>query len=106
MEPNPSTAVTCLPLLTPAECDDVLSRLTEWTDGMVEVPSGGGGYADLRRCQVADLSADPVAARIEAWLTGVNDALFQFALDGRSPADPPLAMRYLVGDHFDWPIDN
>jgi PKHD-type hydroxylase len=109
MEPNPATAVTCLPFLPPDECEAALARLdaATWKEGRVALPGGVAEHAELRRCQLADAAADPLVTRLQTWLLGLNRALFEFELTGHDlTADPPAAMRYAPGDHFDWHIDN
>lgn len=107
MEPNPSTTVTCLPLLSAAECDAALDRLAAaaWAEGRVAVPGGPAARAELRRCELATVDDAALVARVRARVAEVNRDLFQFALTGAAAADPPQAMRYPVGGHFDWHID-
>lgn len=109
MQPNPSTAVTCLPLLTPDECDALLAELdgAAWTDGPIELPADARGIAtEIRRCAIVEVRQPSLLERLEVFVRAINDGLFGFALDGFHAADPVAAMRYGPGGHFAWHLDN
>ena len=109
MRANPSTAVVCLPLLAPGDCDALLAHLAgaPWSDGRVALPAQGSGVEQtIRSASVAEIGEHPIVARVLAWLDELNRNLYQFELTGPAAADPLLAMRYREGDHFMWHIDN
>jgi len=109
MRSNASTAVVCLPLLGAAECDALLERLAgaDWQEARVATPAGGAtAVPELRRAAVVEVGDDPCLGRAVAFAEQVNRGLYEFDLRGLAGTDPPLAMRYREGDHFDWHIDN
>ncbi|HKA90639.1 MAG TPA: 2OG-Fe(II) oxygenase [Haliangiales bacterium] len=109
MRSNPATAIVCLPLLDAGECDAWLAHLQgcDWQDARVASPAYGSSVERVIRSTATTECRDPERmARIVDWIAELNRGLFRFDLDGPSPSDPLLAMRYREGDHFDWHIDN
>ncbi len=109
MRSNPSTSIVCLPLLAAEECDALLEhvRAGDWQDARVASPGYGSTVERvIRSTAVAELRDAAPLARIVGWIEELNRELFHFDLQGPSPGDPLLAMRYREGDHFDWHIDN
>jgi len=110
MRANPAISILCLPLFGEDECDALLEQVGQgaWEPGRIALPqkSDQGEEQTIRRCHQSDFE-DPVwTERIERMIMTCNDQTFGFELEGFRADDPILAMRYGVGDHFEWHLDN
>lgn len=108
MYANPSTAIVCRPFLSTEECDTWLTRLDAqvWQDARVAVLGGADTVDEVRRCALTPLADPTMLARLTAALHELNAAVFAFDAWSFLDADPVVAMRYPVGGHFAWHIDN
>ena len=95
-------------LFTAAECDAVVDAVDElvWKPGRVATPAGADTAYSIRSCSIAELVDRAVIDRLQAWLLDLNRELYAFDATGFLDIDPITAMRYGVGDHFGWHIDN
>jgi len=111
MQTNPAIAIVAQPVLPPTEADRLRELLEAgaWSPGLVEDPRYPPGLAErasTRRCTLTPTIDPELAARLVLEVRRINVNLQGYTLDGLSADDPMLAMRYGVGDHFDWHIDN
>ena len=106
---TPATSIVCIPYLKDSACDELLEQLdaAPWTEGRIALPSDSAGIAqDIRGCRINHHIPDQFVAAITETLLTLNAEQFGFDIAGWDDTDPICGMRYDVGDHFDWHIDN
>lgn len=106
---TPASSIVCMPYVEGAACESLLEHLnsTPWSEGRIALPSDAAGVSrDIRGCRINHHIPDDLVARIAGDLLRINEEQFGFDITGFDDTDPICAMRYGVGDHFDWHIDN
>ena len=108
---NPSVTVMCLPFLSPEECTAIVEALTasDWSAGAIALPTDEASpeAKTIRSCDVNSSVAQDLQERLGVALRALNAGMYRFELSsGWHAQDPVTAMRYRVGDHFDWHMDN
>jgi len=78
-----------------------------WHAGDIARPDAVDAHAsDVRQCGVSTGVPPLVRAEIERFVVAVAHGAYGFEVDGLRADDPLLVMRYAVGDHFTWHVDN
>jgi len=61
---------------------------------------------EVRRCALSTGIPPELLGRLNALVTHLGRQLYGFDVQGLAPYDPAYVMRYEVGDHFAWHVDN
>jgi len=101
----------CFDLRT-AGIDDALldavlpaAEASGWLPGRVARSEHADAH-EVRRCTLSHGIPPELMARLGALVTGLGRHAYGFDVQGLAPYDPPYVMRYEVGDHFAWHVDN
>lgn len=106
MNISPTQSILCFQW--PGDCDAVIAKAHEgvWVPGLVRRSESDGPEGAVRSCSLSS-SIDPVVVgQLSMAVSGVGNLQFGFEVHGFKDNDPTYVMRYDVGDHYTWHVDN
>jgi PKHD-type hydroxylase len=97
-----------IPLLTPAECNEIVQNSSRWVEGTVHK---FGQFITQKQFRSVQICNEGISEEIEdkifrtVFLT--NSSTYRYHLEGYNKKDPPLVFRYSADrqDHYTWHTD-